>query len=167
MAGGLALLPALLDEARAQFGRLARPQGPDRATIEAQLRRLARAYGDGAYSDEEYTTRRTHLIAQLEQAAPPAHVDIDAGAALIANLPALLDEALPEERRAIVRQLVSQVYCYRYEVYALRPTRNAELFFQSADPERWLTLVRIEARSAPNEQITERLRNPPIILAAA
>ena len=93
--------------------------------------------------------------------------DIDAGAALIANLPALLDEALPEERRAIVRQLVSQVYCYRYEVYALRPTRNAELFFQSADPERWLTLVRIEARSAPNEQITERLRNPPIILAAA
>ena len=162
---GLALLPDLQSEVQRALGAVARPSGPSRATVEEKLRRLARAYGDGAYTESEYVTRRADLMAQFEQAAashPP--IDLTASAALLTQIPLLMEEATPEERRAIVRQLVSEVYLYKRQVRALRPTGNTAMFFEAIDPARWLNVVQFGARSAPNEKLLQSLNSPPVIL---
>lgn len=161
---GLAMLPDLASDVQKALAAIAKPSGPSRATVEEKLRRLARAYGDGAYTEAEYATRRADLMAQFEQSSSSTPIDISASAELLAQLPALMDEATPEERRAIVRQLVSEVYLYKQQVRALRPTGNTALFFETIDPARWLTLVQFGARSAPNEKLLQSLKSAPAIL---
>lgn len=158
---GLALLPSLIDEA---LREIEQPVTLSRTLIEQRLARLARAYGDGAYTDEEYTERRTALLVQL---TPTPHaVDRDAIGSLLRDLPSLIDEATAAERRAIVGQLLTQVYAWRGDVLALRPTRAAEVFFQVADVDRWLTIVRTGVRSASNA-VTPHWLKVPVILDAA
>jgi site-specific DNA recombinase len=144
--GGLALLPDLIERTLALVEQ-PRPV-VDRAAIEERLKRLARAYGDGAYTEDEYIEKRNVLLDQVP-AQDMTALDLSAGVALLHDLPALLAESTPAERRAIISQLVDQVYVRRHDVLALRPTAAATLFFQSADPEEWLTIVQNEVRTAP------------------
>lgn len=164
---GLSLVPSLVERVRAALMLPPRQSGPSRADLEERLRRLARAYADGGYSDEEYVVRRTDLLDQLERVAEVApRIDIEMALTLLADLPALLKEATPQERQQIVRQFIAEVYVFRRDVRAIRPTRAGELFLQAVDPEEWLTIVQNNVRSASDADHHIRLKLP-VILAAA
>jgi site-specific DNA recombinase len=166
--GSLALLPDLLPRARRLLEIPPPRSGPSAAEIEQKLRRLARAYADGAYSDDEYSERRAHLLGQLATAEQPEpHVSLDDVAALLSDLPTLLREAPGPERQALMQQLVSAVYIARRDVYAIRPTHATALFFRAVEPDVWLKAAHMSVRCASSEETREWLRKPPIILAAA
>jgi hypothetical protein len=132
--GGLALSPELMADARRLLNtRVERHVAPP-IDVEAKLKRLARAYADGAYSDVEYETKRAALLAIQEPPPEVPRQDDDGRAllALIANLPTLLTETTNEHRQAILRELVTEVYGRKDALLALRPTRLAEALFQAA-----------------------------------
>jgi len=135
------LTPDLLDIARRMLSEQQPAQAaPDRAQIEQRLKRLARAYADGAYEDSDYEQRRATLLAQLETSATPTApvADIEAVLRALQDMPALVAEATPEERRQILGQLVSEVYIRRSGVLALRPTRiAAPLLLAAAQSNSW------------------------------
>ncbi len=97
------------------------------AVIEA-LRRLGRAYADGAMGDQEYEQRRTVLLERLSRAeahAAPSIIDPAPMLRLIADLPALWQAASVAQRRQLLGHLFSQVYARRHTIYAVRPTALA------------------------------------------
>lgn len=116
------------------------PQAPDVGQIEQRLKRLSRAYADGAYDDLEYEQKRAALLAQL-QVAPAQHApiaDVEAVLAALRDIPALLAEATAQERRQILGQLVTGVYLRSSGVLALRPTKIGEpLLFAAAQSAAW------------------------------
>ncbi len=109
------------------------------------------------------------VLAQIDRhldAAPP--LDLDAARVLLSDLPSLLAETTPAERQTIVRQLVSQVYIYRDQVRAIRPTRAAELFFHAAaQSDEWLKSASFFVRSASDENARTSLTRAPLVLCAA
>ena len=73
-------------------------------------RRLARAYGDGAFTEREYDARLAALDAEILAAnedAPVRHADV---IDLLKDLPTLWSEATPEERRSLLEPLFAQAY---------------------------------------------------------
>ena len=73
-------------------------------------RRLARAYGDGAFTEREYDARLASLGAEILAAnedAPVRHADV---IDLLKDLPTLWSEATPEERRSLLEPLFAQAY---------------------------------------------------------
>ena len=98
----------------------------DRPALEARLKRLGRLYQDGLISDEQYERDRDSLREQLS-AAPAALpvTDMRGVASLLSDLPAIIKEATTEERRAILVQLVDQVYLRHDALFAIRPTLRA------------------------------------------
>ncbi len=118
-----------LDQAQAAQTAAPRPD-VDRGQVEDKLRRLARAYGDGAYTEDEYQTKRRQLLALLDKAPePPPPVDFDALAERLRDIAALIDRANDEEKAALYSQLFAQVYARPTSFYtdgaivAIRPTR--------------------------------------------
>lgn len=96
----------------------------DRTQIEERLRRLARAYGDGAYTQEEYEERQRSLLELLkttEEARP--HLDIDQFEEALRTFTDHVHLLEPLEQRSIIQRLFTQVYARRNEIYALRATR--------------------------------------------
>ena len=98
----------------------------DRPALEARLKRLGRLYQDGLITDEQYERDRDSLREQLS-AAPAALpvTDMRAVAALLGDFPTIVKEATTEERRAILVQLVDQVYLRHDALLAIRPTLRA------------------------------------------
>lgn len=135
------LTPDLLDIARRLLAEQApMPQAPDVNQIEQKLKRLARAYADGAYDDLDYEQKRASLLAQLQTAParPTPIADIEAVLAALRDIPALLVEATAQERRQILGQLVTGVYLRASGVLALRPTKIGEpLLFAAAQSAAW------------------------------
>lgn len=127
---GLVFPDEVIDQARAILEAEHRAVAPPPAPSDApeRLRRLARAYADGAYSDDEYERRRAAILAAPTPAPvlAPATFDLDAALALLADMPTLWAAATSAERRALLGRLVTHIYARRHEVYALRPTRLAE-----------------------------------------
>jgi site-specific DNA recombinase len=106
---------------------------PPQVDVEGMLKRLARAYADGAYTDAEYEQRRRALLAKVEPVKADPQEE-DAGILeLVRDLPALFRETSPEHRQAILRELVSEVYGRKDALLAIRPTRLAETLFRAAD----------------------------------
>lgn len=105
----------------------AEPRGPRTGELQEQLRRLGRAYADGALSDAEYEQRRDALRQQIDSAVTPPSpsVDLEPLIQLIANLPVLWQVAPIPQRRRLLAELVSQVYARRHVIYAVRPTPTA------------------------------------------
>ena len=94
--------------------------------LEAKLKRLARLYQDGLLDDASYERNRDSLRAQLS--APPAPLpfaDLHMVATLLGDLPTLLNEATLEEGRAVLVQLIDQVYVRHDAVLGIRPTLRA------------------------------------------
>jgi len=98
----------------------------DRAALEAKLKRLARLYQDGPIDDRRYEQDRDAIRAQLTKATIPLpFADLSSIATLLGDLPGLLKEATNEERRAVLVQLVDQVYLTHDAVLGIRPTLRA------------------------------------------
>jgi hypothetical protein len=82
----------------------------DLSALKQQRQRLARAYGDGAYNDEDYQRRLDEIDAKIRSATPASLPSIEEAAQLIDDLPLLWQDAQPEERRKLVAPLVDHVY---------------------------------------------------------
>ncbi len=82
----------------------------DVRSLKKQRQRIARAYGDGAYTDEDYQRRLDEIDAKILSGIPVLLPSIEAAAELLDDLPGLWREALPEERRRLVAPLVDRVY---------------------------------------------------------
>jgi hypothetical protein len=94
--------------------------------IQARLDRLGEAYADGVMIKMAYEQNRDELRTLLARSvATPASQAIGAETILplLRDLPALLMAATNSERRAVVRELATQVYVQRSVVMASRPTK--------------------------------------------
>ena len=85
-------------------------EGPSVPELEERRRRLARAYGDGGYTHEEYEQKLEELDTELRLAQLAAPVEIDEAAGLLEDLPVLWSEATPDERGRLLRTLIEGVY---------------------------------------------------------
>jgi len=114
-----------LEQARKTIAAEHSGQG-DRLALEAKLKRLARLYQDGLIDDATYERDRDAIRAKLTSATTSLpFADLGIVANLLGDLPGLLNEATNEERRAILVQLVDQVYLKHDAVLGIRPTLRA------------------------------------------
>lgn len=112
--GRLSLPPEWREEALARARQLLGEETvshTSHALLEARMCRLARLYEDGLKSEAEYEEEPM--------------TDLSAVAAVLGNLPELFDAATVTERRAVLVQLVDQVYLRHDALLAIRPTRRA------------------------------------------
>jgi hypothetical protein len=72
------------------------------------------------------------LLARSAATSAPQAVGVETLVPLLRDLPTLLLAATNAERRAVVRELVTQVYVQRSVVMALRPTKIAAALFEAA-----------------------------------
>ncbi|MPZ99097.1 MAG: hypothetical protein GEU80_07110 [Dehalococcoidia bacterium] len=106
--GALKLRPELRDAVLCETSRV--HGRVDVKAVHAQRRRLARAYGDGAYSDAEYEARMREINREIERAMPADIPILEDAAALLEHLPQVWTEATFDERRELVTPLIEQVY---------------------------------------------------------
>ncbi|MBK9712892.1 MAG: hypothetical protein IPO81_16495 [Kouleothrix sp.] len=123
----LAIPPAIRDAVIAvSQRRLATPTmpvGQDRAKLEQQLSRMKHLYELGDYSESEYLQRRVEIQRQIGQLTPaPSRVlDLDRAAKVLDNMGALLDAVEPDQRRALVQQVMNRIWITKGAVTAVRP----------------------------------------------
>ena len=86
------------------------PEGPDTKKLHEKRRRLARAYGDGAYTDAEYEERLSEIDHQLSLTTSLELPSLEEAGLLFGNIPQLWNEATPEERRKLISPLIERVY---------------------------------------------------------
>jgi site-specific DNA recombinase len=82
--------------------------GTDVNELHMHRRRVARAYGDGAYADAEYEARLAEIDARIRSAVDVPASTVEEAADLLADLPSVWDEATPTERRKLIAPLVSE-----------------------------------------------------------
>ena len=117
----------------------------DLSVLKMQRQRVARAYGDGAYTDEDYERRLNEIDAKILSTVPASLPSIEEAAAFLDDLPLLWQESMPEERRKLVAPLVDRVYL------DLRNRRNAAIRPKPGFKE-------------PLDQSIRRLQSPACIL---
>lgn len=128
----LALTPGIIDRARALLTHKSTPPPPIRQLDQA-LKKLKQDFLNDRIGAADYEAQRIALLAQPTPQARELRVeDQEAVLSLVADLPTLLIEASAEERRAIVRQLISEAWLRRRRVIALRPTRLAAALSEAA-----------------------------------
>jgi hypothetical protein len=116
---------AALEQARTYIAS-EHPDQIDRAALEAKLKRLARLYQDGMIDDTAYERDRDAIRSKLTTASTSLpFADLCTVATGLGDFPALLNEATTEERRAVLVQLVDQVYLKHDAVLGIRPTLRA------------------------------------------
>lgn len=129
----------------------------DRPRIEERIKRLGRLYADGLKDDREYTTELAALRAQLQQAPPVPRINLVEIAAYLSDLPTLIRRGTVAEQRAVLRELLSEVYLDRRRVAAFRPT------------ELYAPLIRTALSVLPPRQLSASYNAddpPPLILPA-
>ncbi len=129
LVAALVALPEVVDQARA-LARAERPAPPS-VNHDAELLALKRQFLNEAISASEYERRRAALLAAPTPIPPPS-ASTDAVLALLADIPALLAEATPAERRPLIAQLIATVYVRRRSVLAIQPTTTAAALFNAA-----------------------------------
>jgi hypothetical protein len=171
---GLALTPELLEQAeRLAHEAPAQPGAPSTAEIQARLNRLGEAYADGVVNKATYERKRDELLTLLARSAAtpaPQAVGIDTILPLLRDLPTLLMAATNSERRAVVRELVTQVYVQRNVVMAIRPTKIAAALFEAAATDHrdeWLKFVRWWAGWGSGLDPHTLVKTAPAVLRAA
>ena len=95
----------------------------DLESLQVLKRRIARAYGDGAYTDAEYARKLADIDGKIQSAVPVNMPTLDETAELLDDFPSIWSEALPEERRQLVAPLIERVYVDLKEkrITAIRP----------------------------------------------
>ena len=124
---GLALAPGLVEQARVLIEQQTPPVAAPVRALDTALKKLKADFLADVISAVEYEAQRAALLAQPAPAPArtPAPVDSTAVLRLVGDLPTLLVEASPQHRRAVVRELLSEVWIDRRRVIAVRPTRAA------------------------------------------
>jgi site-specific DNA recombinase len=125
------------------------PATPDPAAIGEQLRRLGRAYADGALDDAEYERRRDALRQQLQAVTPAPSIDLGPTIRLISSLPHLWAATPTPQRRSLLAQLISQVYARRHVIYAVRPTPTAGALLAAIWQTRAMSTSQRQGRHSP------------------
>lgn len=104
-----------------------------RRQLERQLARLRELYLDGDLSREKYHDRRD--VAQRELDALPVAIDNESGAedlaAYLANLAVAWQEATPEERNRLARQLFSETVVSNQTAVAVVPRPEVRPYFEA------------------------------------
>ena len=124
---GLALAPGLVEQARAMIEQQTPPTVAPVRALDAALKKLKADFLADVISAVEYESQRAALLAQPVPTPAPARAPVDSAAVLrlVGDLPTLLVEASPQHRRAVVKELLSEVWIGRRRVIAVRPTRAA------------------------------------------
>jgi hypothetical protein len=126
----------------------------------AELRKLKHAFLAERISAADYELQRAALLAR--GAAEPNVEQV------LRDLPAVLAEATQAERRAALRQLVTEIYAKRDRLLAFRPTWLAEgLLLAAAESEEWLRKVVESGPGGRLARIRPHWLKTPAILAAA
>jgi len=151
--GALALTPDLLDLAYS----LAPPRtAPQPLNKEAELRALQQRFLKREVNAFEFERLEQEILNRVNQVQTAETGVNEEALALMANMPALLAEATPEERRQIVRLFVAQVYARRDSILALRPTPEAQPLFQAVRLRGWLNSAEKWAACPPGPPTLER-----------
>ena len=126
--------------------------GPDLAALNERRRRLARAYGDGAYGDAEYATLRGKIDQQMQSATIVQGPSYEQAVRLFADMPALWEEATADERRRLLDPLIERAYMDidSQRIGAITPTPAfrglLDHALQRASPSKAVLLTEVEAR---------------------
>ena len=106
-----------------------------RKTIQEKQRRMARAYVDGVFPDDEYYRQKKLLELEMESlVVPAADAAIEAGK-LILDLPKLWAKANVEERRKLLLSMLDAVYVDARQtksIVAIKPKPPFKPVFQVA-----------------------------------
>ncbi len=84
--------------------------GPTVEELRGRRGRLSRAYAEGGFTLAEYEARLAALDAEIRHALGTVPVEMAEVGALLRDLPALWDEATPDEQRRLLAPLVERVY---------------------------------------------------------
>jgi site-specific DNA recombinase len=106
-----------------------------RQTVQEKLRRMAKAYIDGVFPDEEYQRQKKLLEMELESLVVPAADAAEEAGKLLLNLPKLWAEANLEERRKLLLTVLDAVYVDAKKmksIVAIRPKPPFKPVFQVA-----------------------------------
>jgi site-specific DNA recombinase len=106
-----------------------------RLDTQEKLRRMAKAYVDGLFPDEEYNRQRKLLELELESLVVPGVNAAEEAGNLIQNLPTLWSAANEEERRKLLLTMLDAVYidAKKYKtIVAIKPKPPFIPIFQLA-----------------------------------
>jgi hypothetical protein len=106
-----------------------------RQATQEKLRRMAKAYIDGVFPDEEYHRQKKLLEMELESPVVPAADAAEEAGKLIMNLPKLWMEANDEEKRKLLLSMLDAVYVDARQtksIVAIRPKPPFRPIFQVA-----------------------------------
>ena len=85
-------------------------EGPSLTVLRSQRMRLGRAYADGTLPEAGYRARLAEIDARIRARTAPSEPTLGDAAELFGDIPALWEEAGPEERRLLVAPLIERVY---------------------------------------------------------
>ncbi len=106
-----------------------------RQAAQEKLRRMAKAYMDGLFPDEEYHRQKKLLEMELESLVIPQANAAEEAGKLIMNLPKLWNEANLEERRKLMLTMLDAVYVDAKQtksIVAIKPKPPFKPVFQVA-----------------------------------
>ena len=81
-----------------------------RLAVNEKLRRMAKAYIDGVFPDQEYNRQKKLLEMELESLVVPQADAAEEAGKLIRDLPKLWAEANPDEKRGLLLSMLDAVY---------------------------------------------------------
>ena len=106
-----------------------------RQNAQEKLRRMAKAYIDGVFPDEEYYRQKKLLELELESLIIPEANAAEEAGKLIMSLPELWEKANQEERRKLLLTMLDAVYVDAKKskaIIAIRPKPPFKPVFQVA-----------------------------------
>ncbi len=107
----------------------------ERQAVQEKLRRMAKAYMDNLFPDEEYHRQKRLLEMELESLVVPEASAAEEAGKLIMDLPKLWHEATEDERRKLLLTMLDAVYVDAKEtksIVALKPKPPFMPVFQVA-----------------------------------
>jgi site-specific DNA recombinase len=122
----LYITDTLLERTQAVIGSdLPRPSQPlrDYAALEAQRERLNKLYVLGRISDVDYEAQYAALAAPADEPAVPAQVDLNRALDVIGDLPRLMREATPIERKQVINLMFDRVWVGGKTIAAITPNQ--------------------------------------------
>jgi hypothetical protein len=124
----------------------------DVAALQDRKRRIYQIHEDGGYRDDaEYKTKLAEIEAQIRTAQPAPMVRVEECLTLFKDLPALWQEATPEERSRLIAPLVERVYVdiETRRVAAITPAEGfGSLLMEVLEQPDWSACVLLPAEAA-------------------
>lgn len=124
----------VIAEVERRLTQPASPQHIDVGRVREQLRRLRAAYlaGDPDLNDQLYARERDRLSKLLatERPAVVRVLDVEKAISFLGNMPALINAATYTEQRALIQQVIKQVWLTREGIAGWEPAPNYRLLVE-------------------------------------